>query len=186
MPWPTIVPWPKQPELKHCIQVLSNLRTSVSGDYVFLSLHLVFKSRLYCSCSTICPVCHLWYDCRGEQEGEGLPLGTACPQPDVRWLGNHILRRGKSSYTFGLTSGIPLVPDFLFLANKELKALHFTPALHSTPHPSLSLYQQGRIWDLALFLKKMQLHINFTPFSATVSSLNLFLRTYHFIVTHKH
>lgn len=77
--------------------------------------------------------------------GEGLPLGTACPQPDVGWLGNHVLRKGKSSYTSGLTSGNPLVPDFSFLTNKELKALHFTPipALHS-PHELFPLQTPAR------------------------------------------
>lgn len=109
----------------------------------------------------------------------------------LAWLGSHILGKDKSSYTSGLTSGSSLVPEFLFLTNRELKGLHFTPtpALHSDLSLSLYRHQQCRhmrIWGLGLFFKKIQLHINFTLFSAMVSSLNLFLRTFHFIVTCTH
>lgn len=83
-----IVPWPRQLKLKHWIQVLSKLGTSVSGDNLFLSCCLVFKSRLCCSCSPIYPLCHLWYDCKGEITGcsrreKGCPLGL--PALNLLW-----------------------------------------------------------------------------------------------------
>lgn len=100
VPQPRIVPWARQTELKHCIQVLSNLRTSVSGDNLFFKLPSGFQEQVMLQLFYHMPSLAfvVWLqreDHRLEQEGEGIPLGTACPQPDVEWLGNHVLRKGK-------------------------------------------------------------------------------------------
>lgn len=192
-----IVPWPRQPELEHWIQVLRNLGTSMLAN--LFKLLSGFQEQAELQLFHHMPLLEftedqVWLQRRDhslEQEGEWLPFGAACSYPRVEWLGNRIIEKGKSSYTSGLASGSPLVTDIWFLTNREPKSLHFPPTPAFRPPASLSVYrdQQGnhiRIWGLGVFLKKMQLHVSLTPSSAMMSSLYFFLRTCHFIVTCMH
>lgn len=160
-----IVPWPRQPELEHWIQVLRNLGTSMLAN--LFKLLSGFQEQAELQLFHHMPLLEftedqVWLQRRDhslEQEGEWLPFGAACSYPRVEWLGNRIIEKGKSSYTSGLASGSPLVTDIWFLTNREPKSLHFPPTPAFRPPASLSVYrdQQGRhirIWGLGFFLKK--------------------------------